>query len=546
MLFYYIMGMLKNTDILIVGSGIAGLSAALMLPNETQITLITKGDSKNCSTSWAQGGIASVLSETDSFEKHVNDTIKNGGGIVDKDVASIIIKEGPYCINWLKSHGVLFTEKDNKIDLTLEGAHNERRIAYIRDETGAIIHKILNEKVKLKKNIKVLEESSLLDLITERNSSNDTNNCLGAYVFCKDTKNIITIKAKKIILATGGASKIYQFTSNPNTSTGDGIAAAWRAGCSVVNMEFIQFHPTCLYHPDIKSFLISESLRGEGGILYTPDNDRFMGNYDPRKELASRDIVARAIDNEMKTHGYSNVYLDISHMSSSFIKKRFPTIYKKCLGIGIDITQERIPVVPASHYTCGGVKADVYGKTETKNLYVIGESAHTGFHGANRLASNSLLECLVMSKKCTEDIKYSSKEVFSDKLLPEWDDSLVTESEEKFAISHNWDELRKIMWNYVGIVRSNKRLKIALEKIDLIEKEVNEHYYQHRIGVDLLELRNIIHVSKLIIKSAMLRKESRGLHYSVDYQKTNKKYEKNTYIKGRKNQYHLKLVRFKV
>ena len=545
MLFYYIMGMSKNTDVLIVGSGIAGLSAALMLPSDIKITLITKGDSKNCSTSWAQGGIASVLSETDSFEKHLNDTISNGSGIVNKNVASTIIKEGPYCINWLKSHGVPFTEKDNKIDLTLEGAHSERRIAYIKDETGAVIHKILNDKVKLNKNINILEGSSLIDLITEKNSSNNKNNCIGAYVFCKDTKNIFAVKAKKVILATGGASKIYQFTSNPNTSTGDGIAAAWRAGCSVVNMEFIQFHPTCLYHPDIKSFLISESLRGEGGILYTPDNVRFMGNYDERKELASRDVVARAIDNEMKIHGYSNVYLDISHMSSNFIKKRFPTIYKKCMGVGIDITKEQIPVIPASHYTCGGVKTDVSGKTEINNLYVIGESAHTGFHGANRLASNSLLECLVMSKKCIEDIK-SSRHASDNKLLPKWDDSLVTESEEKFAISHNWDELRKIMWNYVGIVRSDNRLKIALEKIDLIEKEVNEHYYQHRISVDLLELRNIIHVSKLIIKSAMLRKESRGLHYSIDYQKTSKTYEKNTYIKGRKNEYHLKLVRFKV
>ena len=545
MLFYYIMSMDKNTDVLIVGSGIAGLSAALMLPNDVKITLITKGDSKSCSTSWAQGGIASVLSETDSFEKHLNDTISNGNGIVNKNVASTIIKEGPYCINWLKSHGVPFTEKDNKIDLTLEGAHSERRIAYIKDETGAVIHKILNDKAKLNKNINILEGSSLVDLITQKNSSNNKNNCIGAYVFCKNTKIIFTIKAKKVILATGGASKIYQFTSNPNTSTGDGIAAAWRAGCSVVNMEFIQFHPTCLYHPDIKSFLISESLRGEGGILYTPDNVRFMGNYDERKELASRDVVARAIDNEMKIHGYSNVYLDISHMSSNFIKKRFPTIYKKCMGVGIDITKEQIPVIPASHYTCGGVKTDVSGKTEINNLYVIGESAHTGFHGANRLASNSLLECLVMSKKCIEDIK-SSRHTSDNKLLPKWDDSLVTESEEKFAISHNWDELRKIMWNYVGIVRSDNRLKIALEKIDLIEKEVNEHYYQHRISVDLLELRNIIHVSKLIIKSAMLRKESRGLHYSIDYQKTSKTFEKNTYIKGRKNQYHLKLVRFKV
>lgn len=535
----------KNTDILIVGSGIAGLSAALMLPNNLKVTLITKGYSKDCSTSWAQGGIATVLSETDSFKKHINDTIKNGVGLVDKDIATSIINGGPSCINWLQSQGILFTTKNNEIDLTLEGAHSERRIAYIRDETGSIIHKVLSEKIKLKKNIEVLEENSLVDLITENNDLDNTNRCLGAYIFSTSTNDIFTVKAKKIILATGGASKLYQFTSNPNTSTGDGIAAAWRAGCTVSNMEFIQFHPTCLYHPNIKSFLISESLRGEGGILYTPDNKRFMQDYDIREELASRDVVARAIDNEMKIHGYSNVYLDISHKSSSFIKKRFPTIYKKCLSVGIDITKERIPVVPASHYTCGGVKTKVDGNTEIKNLYVIGESAHTGFHGANRLASNSLLECLVMSKKCIESIR-NSKEVSNDKSLPEWDDSLVTESEDKFAISHNWADLRKIMWNYVGIVRSDKRLKIALEKIDLIEKEVNEHYYKHKINIDLLELRNIIHVSKLIIKSAMLRKESRGLHYSIDYQNISKKYEKNTYIKGRKNEYNLKLVKFKV
>lgn len=545
MLLYYIMRINKNTDILIVGSGIAGLSAALMLPNNLKVTLITKGYSKDCSTSWAQGGIATVLSETDSFKKHINDTIKNGVGLVDKDIATSIINEGPSCINWLQSQGILFTTKNNEIDLTLEGAHSERRIAYIRDETGSIIHKVLSEKIKLKKNIEVLEENSLVDLITENNDLDNTNRCLGAYIFSTSTNDIFTVKAKRIILATGGASKLYQFTSNPNTSTGDGIAAAWRAGCTVSNMEFIQFHPTCLYHPNIKSFLISESLRGEGGILYTPDNKRFMQDYDIREELASRDVVARAIDNEMKIHGYSNVYLDISHKSSSFIKKRFPTIYKKCLSVGIDITKERIPVVPASHYTCGGVKTKVDGNTEIKNLYVIGESAHTGFHGANRLASNSLLECLVMSKKCIESIR-NSKEVSNDKSLPEWDDSLVTESEDKFAISHNWADLRKIMWNYVGIVRSDKRLKIALEKIDLIEKEVNEHYYKHKINIDLLELRNIIHVSKLIIKSAMLRKESRGLHYSIDYQNISKKYEKNTYIKGRKNEYNLKLVKFKV
>ena len=537
----------KNTDVLIVGSGIAGLSTALQLPNNHKILLITKGQINECSTSWAQGGIASVTSKSDSFEKHLDDTLANGHGIINENVAKKIIKEGPSCIEWLIKIGVPFTKNSkNEISLTLEAAHSERRIVHIDDKTGSVVHKQLYEKVLAKKNIEVLHGHQVIDIIS-KSEIVDNNKCIGAYVFDKKKNNIHTISAKSVVLATGGASKIYQFTSNPYTSTGDGIAVSWRAGCRISNMEFIQFHPTCLYHPDIKSFLISESLRGEGGKLYTPDKKRFMNNYDKRGELAPRDVVARAIDNEMKQNGYSNVYLDISHKPSDFIKKRFPKIFNKCLSVNIDITKEWIPVVPASHYTCGGVETDISGRTNMQNLYVIGESSHTGFHGANRLASNSLLECLVMAKNCAKTITDAKIELSHNNIdLPQWDDSLSTESKERFAISHNWDELRKIMWNYVGIVRSNKRLEIAKEKIGLIEKEMNDYYYKYNITSDMLELRNIINVAKLIIKSALSRKESRGLHYSIDYPTINKKYNKNTYIDGRKNEYHLKLVKFKV
>ena len=537
----------KNTDVLIIGSGIAGLSTALQLPDHKRVLVITKGQIADCSTSWAQGGIASVMSKSDSFKKHLDDTIENGHGIIDENIAYEIIQEGPSCIKWLIDIGVPFTKKkNNDISLTLEAAHSERRIVYIDDKTGTVIHKKLYEKVLSKKNINILHEHQVIDIISENELTNK-NRCIGAYVFDKKMNKIHSFSAKSIVLATGGASKIYQFTSNPYTSTGDGIAVSWRAGCKISNMEFIQFHPTCLYHPAIKSFLISESLRGEGGKLYTPENNRFMMKYDQRGELAPRDIVARAIDNEMKQNDYTNVYLDISHRPAEFIKNRFPEIYKKCKSINIDITKDRIPVIPASHYTCGGVQTDISGKTNMKNLYVIGESSHTGFHGANRLASNSLLECLVMAKKCAERIaKEKIKINYASSDLPQWDDSLVTESKERFAISHNWDELRKIMWNYVGIIRSDKRLNIAKEKIDLIEKEMNEYYYKYNITSEMLELRNIIHVAKLIIKSALARKESRGLHYSIDYPKINDKYNKNTNINGRKNEYHLKLVKFKV
>jgi len=536
----------KNTDILIVGSGLSGLSLALMLPENFKITLITKNKLNACSTSWAQGGIASVLSKNDSLTKHENDTLKNGHGLNDLDVVKEIIKEGPSCIKWLTDNKVQFTKSRNKINLTLEGGHSERRIAHINDETGNILHKDLSKLVKSKKNIKIIENAQIIDLIYSEVKFKKI--CLGAYVFQKDTNTIDTINCPNIVLATGGASKIYQFTTNPHTSTGDGIALAWRAGCTISNMEFIQFHPTCLYHPSIKSFLISESMRGEGAKLLTPQLETFMSNYDSRKELAPRDIVARAIDNEMKTYGYKHVFLDISHKPSKYIKERFPTIYSKCLSVGIDITQQPIPVVPASHYTCGGVKTNIAGETEISNLYVIGEASCTGFHGANRLASNSLLECLVMAKKCSIAIqkKFTINKKNLTTNLPKWDASYVTESKENFVVSHNWDELRKIMWNYVGIVRSEKNLHIALDKINLIENEVTEYYQKYIISADLLELRNIIHIAKLIIKSALLRKESRGLHYFKNYPKMNDKFINDTNILGRKNEHHLKLVKFKV
>ena len=538
------MNSIKRTDILIVGAGLSGLAVALMLPEKFKVTLITKDKFDACSTAWAQGGIAAVSSTSDSFEKHFHDTLKNGHGLVNKDVAEIIINEAPNAINWLIEKNIKFTKNYGSINLTLEGGHSERRIFHILDKTGKVIHNKLINEIKRKKNINIISNHQVIDLITTKANTGKSKECLGAYVFNQKEKYVETYISKKVILATGGASKLYQFTSNPKTSTGDGIAIAWRAGCKITNMEFVQFHPTCLYHANAKSFLISESLRGEGGKLLTPQKNSFMDKYDLRKELAPRDIVARAIDFEMKKYGFSHVLLDISHKPASFIKKRFPIIYKKCLSLGIDITRIPIPVVPASHYTCGGVQAHINGKTEVKRLHVIGEAAHTGFHGANRLASNSLLECLVMAKECSENIKNISDANFSHGInkLPKWDDSYVSESKENIVISHNWDELRKIMWNYVGIVRSDRRLFRAAQRIKIIENEVNEYYHKHKLTSDLLELRNIIEVSNLIIKSALIRKESRGLHYSEDYPLLNKKFEKNTYIQGKQNDYFLELV----
>ena len=534
-----------NTDVLIIGSGLSGLSAALMLPDTLKITLITKTALEECSTSWAQGGIASVLSDDDNFDNHIKDTLINGHNLNDREVVGKIIKDGPSMINWLMNQKIEFSKKDDKLDLTLEGGHGQRRIVHIKDQTGKIIHNNLTEIVRNKKNITVKENLQVVDIICRGISTNKS--CIGAYIYDSEANKVISYSSKKIILATGGAGKIYQYTTNPSTSTGDGIAIAWRAGCTISNMEFMQFHPTCLYHPEIKSFLISESMRGEGAKLLDINGNSFMHKYDDREELAPRDIVARAIDNEIKANDNDFVYLDISMKNSEYIKNRFPSIYNKCKSINIDITKSPIPVVPASHYTCGGVKTEINGRTNVKNLYVIGETAHTGFHGANRLASNSLLECLVMSKYCTKDIrKCIDCSIPYYENIMSWDDTYVTKSKESYKVSHNWGDIRKLMWNYVGIVRSKKNLIIALDKINIIENEVMNYYQQYSISSDFLELRNIVLVAKLIAKSALERKESRGLHYRVDFPKRVSKFAKNTELTKNSSSKNLQLVNLKV
>ena len=538
------MGIRINTDVLIIGSGIAGLSVALSMPDKINVLLVTKNKISDCSTSWAQGGIAAVRSEDDSIDQHINDTVINGHGICDTKIVRDIIEQGPESILWLEKNGINFTKKKGELDLTLEGGHSQRRISYIKDETGKFLHLGLTQKARNKKNITILENTQIIDLI--HINTDKSKKCLGGYLFNKISRDVYTIQATNTILATGGASKLYQYTTNPNTSTGDGIAVAWRAGCTISNMEFIQFHPTCLYHHENKSFLISESLRGEGAKLLTNGGKRFMHRYDPREELAPRDIVARAIDNEMKERDDKCVYLDISMRDSKFIKNRFPAIYEKCLEIGVDITKQPIPVVPASHYTCGGVKVGIDGQTEIDNLYAIGEVAHTGFHGANRLASNSLLECVVMARQNALRIMDHSSNDHGNIELSSWDDSYVRESSEKFIVNYNWDDIRKIMWNYVGIIRTEKNLLLADEKISLIEKEVNLYYSKYYISSDLLELRNIVNIAKIIIKSALLRKESRGLHFLKDYPLSNDKFKKDTEIDGRINEYESDLSKFKV
>ncbi len=502
-------------DVLIVGSGLAGLSAALLLAPDKKVAVITKRAVMEGSSGWAQGGIAAVWNKDDSFEAHIHDTQIAGAGLCDLDATRFVVENAPKAIAWLQTMGVPFSEEHGHLHLTREGGHSARRIVHVTDATGAAVQSTLIQAVKKAPNITLFEQHTLVDLITSEKLGLADKRCLGLYALDSDTDEVITFEAPQTILATGGAGKVYLYTTNPDTATGDGIAAAWRAGCRVQNMEFIQFHPTCLYHPHAKSFLISEAVRGEGGRLLLPDGTRFMPNHDPRLELAPRDVVARAIDFEMKKGGFDCVYLDISHQPKTFLLEHFPNIYARCLELGIDISKQPIPVVPAAHYTCGGVLADLHGRTDITGLYAIGETACSGLHGANRLASNSLVECMVFAQATTTDIAQAAQ--VHAVALPAWDESRVIDADETVVISHNWDELRRFMWDYVGIVRTNKRLERAAHRIALLQDEIQEFYAHFHVTRDLLELRNLVMVADLIVRSAQARHESRGLHFSRDY-----------------------------
>ncbi|BBN82155.1 L-aspartate oxidase [Pseudoalteromonas sp. A25] len=510
-----------HTDVVVIGSGAAGLSLALSLANHCHVTVISKGDLKEGSTLYAQGGIAAVFDKkNDSIESHVEDTLAAGAGLCDREAVHYTASNAKNCLKWLIEQGVPFdVEFDSKgkerFHLTREGGHSHRRILHAADATGKAVQTTLVSQVQAHSQIKVLEQHNAIDLICDKN--NEQSRVNGVYVFNRQEDCVETISAKFVALATGGASKVYLYTSNPDVSSGDGIAMAWRAGCKVANMEFNQFHPTSLYHPELQNFLITEAMRGEGALLKRPDGTRFMPDFDKREELAPRDIVARAIDYEMKRLGANCVYLDISHKDKDFIIEHFPTIYAKCLSVGLDITKEAIPVVPAAHYTCGGVITDFNGKTDIDNLYAVGEVAYTGLHGANRMASNSLLECIVFAHAAAKDILAKIKTSSEPPQLPEWDESRVSDSDEEVVITHNWHELRLFMWDYVGIVRSTKRLERALRRVELLQQEIHEYYAHFRVSNNLLELRNLVQVAELIIRSALERKESRGLHYTIDY-----------------------------
>jgi L-aspartate oxidase len=518
-------------DLIVVGAGLAGLTVALEVAAHKKIAILAKRQLTEAATAWAQGGIVGVLDKKDSFESHIGDTLEAGAGIVSESTARYIAENSSDAVEWLVEQGVEFTpdpEGPLGLHLTREGGHTHRRIAHVADATGKAIHDVLLEKVKAHPNIDLLEHWIAIDLITNRHlvqkpnkdykKSIQKDQCLGVYALDIKENKVKTLIADAVVLATGGVGKVYKYTTNPDTSTGDGIAMAWRAGCRVGNMEFMQFHPTCLYHPEERSFLITEAMRGEGGQLKLPDGTRFMADHDERMELAPRDIVARAIDFEIKKHGIEYVLLDATHLGAEFIKEHFPTIYAKCLSVGIDITKQGIPVVPAAHYTCGGVVTDLNGQTDLPHLYSVGEATCTGLHGANRLASNSLLECVVIGKSTAKKILEEPESTIPQ--VKQWDDSQVEDADEMVVISHNWDELRSLMWNYVGIVRTTRRLERALHRIDFLETEVNEYYSNFKVNRDLIELRNLLVCAELIVRSALSRKESRGLHYTRDYPDT--------------------------
>lgn len=516
-------------DVLVIGSGAAGLSFALRVAAHSKVIVLSKGPLAEGATYYAQGGIAAVFDETDSIESHVQDTLIAGAGLCDKAAVEFIAQNARDCVQWLIDYGVPFDveEQDGaqKFHLTREGGHSHRRILHAADATGKAVQTTLVDKTRLHPNIQLYERYNAVDLITTAkleltDSTQQPNRVLGAYVWNRELERVETIRAKAVILATGGASKVYQYTTNPDISSGDGIAMAWRAGCRVANMEFNQFHPTCLYHPQARNFLLTEALRGEGAYLRRPDGSRFMPDFDSRAELAPRDIVARAIDHEMKRLGADCMYLDISHKPAEFVQAHFPTIYEKLLTLGLDLTAEPIPIVPAAHYTCGGVMVDQHGRTDVDGLYAIGEVSYTGLHGANRMASNSLLECVVYAWSAAEDLLQWLPYADVVDTLPAWDESQVECSDEKVVIQHNWHELRLFMWDYVGIVRTTKRLERALRRINMLKQEIQEYYAHFRVSNNLLELRNLVQVAELIVLCALQRKESRGLHYTLDYPQT--------------------------
>jgi len=509
-------------DVLIIGSGAAGLTLALSLAKQAKVAVLSKGALNEGSTWFAQGGIAAVLDDNDTTEAHVEDTLNAGAGLCHEESVRFTVERGKKAIQWLIDQGVSFTRNHDNPDyhLTKEGGHSHRRIIHSADATGKAVHSTLIEKVTASPNIEIFEHHIAVDLITEPDTTTGKERCSGGYVYNRKADKVDVFQAKAVILATGGASKVYLYSSNPDSASGDGIAMAWRAGCRIANMEFNQFHPTCLYHPKAGSFLVTEALRGEGAHLKLPNGERFMQRFDERKELAPRDIVARAIDHEMKRLGSDCLYLDISHKPKEFISEHFPTVKARCLEFGIDITQQPIPVVPAAHYTCGGIVVNKQGQTDLDQLYAIGETSFTGLHGANRMASNSLLECIVYAQAAAESIQENLNDIVPPSQAAGWDASRVTNSDEDVVISHNWDELRRFMWDYVGIVRTRKRLERATHRIKLLQKEIQEYYSNYQVGNDLIELRNLAMVAELIIRSAMQRKESRGLHYSLDYPDT--------------------------
>ncbi|MGO2162039.1 MAG: L-aspartate oxidase [Vibrio toranzoniae] len=510
-------------DVLVVGSGAAGLSLALRVAEHAKVIVLSKGPRSEGSTYYAQGGIAAVFDESDSIESHVEDTQIAGAGLCEEDTVQFIAENAKECVQWLIDGGVPFDKDENstegqpKYHLTREGGHSHRRILHAADATGMAMQTSLQDNVNNHPNIEIFERHNALDLITEDKIGGSKDKVIGAYIWNRNQEHVETVRAKFVVLATGGASKVYQYTSNPDVSSGDGIAIAWRAGCRVANLEFNQFHPTCLFHPEARNFLLTEALRGEGAYLRRPDGSRFMKDFDERGELAPRDVVARAIDFEMKRLGADCMYVDISHKPEEFITTHFPMIHTRLMDLGIDMTKEPIPIVPAAHYTCGGVMVNKQGQTDLTNLYAIGEVSYTGLHGANRMASNSLLECVVYAWAAAKDIVENIDQSQLCAELPAWDESQVTNSDEEVIIQHNWHELRLFMWDYMGIVRTDKRLERALRRIQMLQQETHEYYSYFRVSNNLLELRNLLQVAELMVRCAMQRKESRGLHYTLDY-----------------------------